>query len=90
MTHDTIATTINVLIRAEQNGFYAKSADLPGLSVWGQTEEQVLDRVEQGIVLLYKLNSNIDVTVFRAANPQSFEVPRKAQSCNDYVVARAA
>lgn len=89
MTRNTLATRINVLIREELDGFYARSADLAGLSVWGKDEAQVFDRVEKAIVLLYKLNHGIDVEVVRAVDPVTFK-PRSVAPSNDFVVAKAA
>lgn len=88
MTRDTVATQINVLFSPEQGGgFYAKSPDLPGLSVFGATQDELFARVEQAIVLLYKLNHGLTVTVIRAADPATMR-PAKPSVSNHYVVAQ--
>ena len=87
MTTNTVASYIRVILREEQGGYYAHSADLAGLSIWGENREQVCERAKEAVRVLYKLNNGQDVEVLEAADPSTLK--RKAV-CNDFIVARAA
>ena len=93
MTSNTVASYIKVIVRPELDGFYAHSADLPGLSVWGSTKEEMQARVMQAVPVLYRLNNGYEVTVREAADPVTLK-PRAAQISDHHyselIVAREA
>ncbi len=89
MTHDTIARSIKVLVRQSHGGMYAHSPELPGLSIWADDEGSLDAQVIEGIRLLYKLNWQVDVTVFLSADPAT-RAPVRTPNFNEYTLARAA
>lgn len=89
MTNDTRVTTVVVNIQPEGAYFVAHSVDVPGLHVWGESQEQVCERVMKAIKLLFKLNRHIDVEVYPSADPDTFPEIPNAKDCNSFVVATA-
>lgn len=87
MTKNTVASSIRVILREELGGYYARSADLAGLSVWGESKDQACERAKEAVRVLYKLNNGQDVEVFEAADPATLE---RRLVCNEFIVARAA
>jgi hypothetical protein len=87
MTANTVASYIKVILRPEMDGFYAHSADLPGLSVWGASQDQVQTRVKEAVRVLYRLNHGYDVSVRDAADPLTLELRNVSSAL---IVAREA
>lgn len=90
MTETTLATTVRVFVRAECDGFYANSPQIPGLSIWGNSIEQLCERLKQGIKALYRHNRGLDITVVLAADPVTMLPKTLSGPYNDFVLAAAA
>lgn len=89
MTKDAIAKSIKVFLSGSHGGMYAHSPDLPGLSVWGNDENELEARVIEGVRALYKLNWDVDVTVFVSRDPADRQ-PVRAASYREFTLAQAA
>lgn len=89
MTNDTRVTTITVTITPQGGFFIGNSSDVPGLHVWGESQEQVCDRAMRAIKLLFKWNRHLDVDVFPATDPETFPEHANLKACNSFVVATA-
>lgn len=86
MTQGTPVTTVIVNVAHQGNYFIATSNDVPGLHVWGDSEQQICERVMQSIKLLFKWNRKLDVEVFQESDPATFpKLPERG--CNRFVVA---
>ena len=87
-TNHAVTTTVTVLIRPEKDGLHAHSPDVPGLHVWGATDEDVCVRIKSGIELLYKLNYQRTVVATLAADRKTFSRPPMRAS-NHFLVSAA-
>lgn len=86
MTNGTSVTTVLVSVVPHGNYLIANSRDIPGLHVWGESEEQLCERVVHAIKTLYKANKGIDVQVFPRSDPDEFPaLPDRA--CSSFVIA---
>lgn len=90
MTKGTIVTTIGVSVSPRPDCLMATSEDLPGLNVCGASVEQLCERVERAIKLLYKLKHNVEVDVYQTTDTRTFPDRPQQTACDRFAVAARA
>lgn len=88
MTTETPAFIVHVQVRGDAGRLFASSSDVPGLHVWGDSNESLCERVVQAIKFLFRVNQKIDVTVTPLSSLEAFPAPMR--NCDNFAIQRMA